>query len=136
MHAGRPVALSPSTRCPFCGGAEAIWQKVEPRGTVYSYSEVHHAIQPAFAAHVPYMVLLVELDTQRGRPSEQDGIRIVGNLATADGAMAPPDLVAQVGIGSRVRLVTRPAGGGVGIAMWTLDDDAEQPTAPWRYPAD
>ena len=75
----------PTSRCPFCGSAECTWEPVEGRGRVYSYSEVHHAIQPAFARHVPYMVLMVELDTQKGAPTEHDGIRIVGNLATPDG---------------------------------------------------
>lgn len=124
----------PGTRCPFCGGAGFTWEQVEGRGTVYTYSEVHHAIQPAFAPHVPYMILMVELDVQQGAPDPQDGIRIVGNLATPEGDMAPPDLVARVGIGSRVRLVARPAGEGIGIAMWVLDEAAEQPAHPWRYP--
>lgn len=124
----------PSTRCPFCGGPDHTWEPVEGRGSVHTYSEVHHAIQPAFAAHVPYMILMVELDTQQGTPGEHDGIRIVGNLATADGEMASPDLVARVGIGSRVRLVARPAGEAIGMAMWTLDEDGVQPAKPWRYP--
>lgn len=124
----------PATRCPFCGSPDCASEPVEARGTVHSYTEVHHAIQPAFAAHVPYMVLLVELDTQRGTPGEYDAIRIIGNLATPDGEMAPPDLVAKVGIGSRVRMVTRPAGDGIAIAMWCLDETAEQPESPWRYP--
>lgn len=124
----------PSTRCPFCGGGGCSWEPVDARGAVYSYSEVHHAIQPAFKDHVPYMVLMVELDAQRGQPGADDGLRIVGNLVTADGEMAPPDLVARVGIGSRVRMVIRPAGDGIAMAMWTPDEEADQPVAPWRYP--
>lgn len=124
----------PTSRCPFCGGDDSSWEVVEARGTVYSYSEVRHAIQPAFAAHTPYMVLMVELDTQKGAPSAEDGLRIVGNLATADGVLAPPHLVASVGIGSRVRMVTVSAGDGIGMAHWTLDEAAEQPATPWRYP--
>ena len=123
----------PTSRCPFCGNADCTWDPVEARGTVYTYTEVHHAIQPAFAEHTPYMVLMVELDTQRGAPGEHDALRIMGNLATADGEMAPPELVAQVGIGSRVRMVTSAAGEGIAIALWALDEDADQPKAPWRY---
>ncbi len=124
----------PTTRCPFCGHPDCSWDPVAARGTVYSYTEVHHAIQPAFAQHVPYLVLMVELDTQKGQPTKDDGLRIMGNLATSDGRLAPPDLVAKVGIGSRVRLITSPAGDGIAIALWTLDDAAKQPSAPWRYP--
>ena len=32
---------------------------------MYTYAEVHHAIQPAFKHQLPYLILIVELDTQR-----------------------------------------------------------------------
>lgn len=35
---------------------------MESRRAVYTYAEVHHAIQPAFQAHLPYLVLIIELD--------------------------------------------------------------------------
>ena len=54
--------------------------------------EVHHAIQPAFKAHTPYLVLLVDLDTQKGKPTEHEALRVVGNLATPDGKLAPPEM--------------------------------------------
>jgi uncharacterized OB-fold protein len=123
----------PGTACPFCTCPDAAWVAVEPRGAVYSYGEVHQAIQPAFRAHVPYMVLLVELDTQRGVPSEHEAIRVIGNLVTHDGELAPREVVQSVGIGSRMRMVFVPAGEGVAIPQWTLDEDAEQPEKPWRY---
>src|SRR3546814_1706736 len=72
----------PTTTCPFCGNPEQHWSPVEGRGTVYSYVEVHHAIQPGFKGHTPYMVLLVELDTQKGRPTGQDALRVAGNFVT------------------------------------------------------
>ena len=50
-------------------------------------------IQPAFKAHTPYMVLLVDLDTQKGKPTEHEALRVVGNLTTPDGMLAPPDVV-------------------------------------------
>jgi len=124
----------PSTGCPFCGGAEAGWEQVEPRGAAYSYAEVAHPIQPAFRGHAPYMVVFVELDTQSGAPQAGDGLRVAGNLVTPDGSLAPPELVARIGIGSRMRMVFRPVGEGFALPMWTLDEAAEQPAAPWRYP--
>ncbi|MEM6661962.1 MAG: OB-fold domain-containing protein [Pseudomonadota bacterium] len=123
----------PTSRCPFSGKTDHEWTKVEPVGTVYSYTEVHHAIQPAFQAHTPYMVLMVELDVQRGQPGEHDGIRMMGNLVTPDGEMAPPDLVARTGIGSRMRMVFKPIGTGMAMPCWTLDETVDQPS-PWRYP--
>lgn len=123
----------PTTACPFCASPDATWKPVEGKGTLYSYGEVHHAIQPQFRGHAPYLLLLVELDTQKGRPGEFDGIRLTGNLVTPDGELAPPELVKQVGIGSRLRIVYCDMGDGLATPNWTIDEDAEQPETPWRY---
>ena len=74
---------------------------VEGKGTVHSYTEVHHAIQPAFKKHVPYLILLVELDTQSGKPTPTEALRVIGNLTTPDGVLASKERVARVGIGTR-----------------------------------
>ena len=74
---------------------KAKWVPVEGKGAVHSYTEVHHAIQPAFKAHTPYLILLVDLDTQLGKPTEHEALRVVGNLATPDGKLAPPDMVQE-----------------------------------------
>jgi uncharacterized OB-fold protein len=128
------VRYPPTTACPWTGDRDYEWVPVEGRGEVHSYTEVHHAIQPAFRSHLPYMVLLVELDTQRGQPSEHEALRVVGNLVTSDGQLAPPEQVAGVGIGTRVRMVFVPVADGLAIPNWTIDDAADQPAAPWRYP--
>jgi uncharacterized OB-fold protein len=123
----------PTTGCPWCGAPEAVWTVVEGTGAVHTYAEVRHAIQPAFKDHLPYLVLIVELDTQKGVPGAHDGLRIAGNLATAEGDLAPPELVGRVGIGTRARLVFKHVAAGLAIPLWTLDDTAPQPP-PWRYP--
>lgn len=136
LQRGRQSGLlryPPMTACPWTGDREADWVEVEGRGAVYSYTEVHHAIQPAFREHTPYLVLLVELDTQKGQPTEHESLRVIGNLVTPDGQLAPPEVVAQVGIGTRVRMVFVPVADGVALPQWTIDEAAEQPT-PWRYP--
>ncbi len=97
-----------------------------------SYSEVHHAIMPTFRDELPYLLLRVELDAQRGQPSEHEAIRFLGNLVTPDGKLAPPELIGQVGIGTRVRIVYVDVGDGFAIPQWTLDENADQPK-PWRY---
>ncbi len=68
----------PTTACPWCAALESTWKKVEGKGTVHSYSEVHHAIQPAFRGHTPYLILLVDLDTQKGEPTPDEALRVVG----------------------------------------------------------
>jgi uncharacterized protein len=123
----------PTTACPWCMRAQANWVSVAGRGAVHAYTEVRHAIQPAFKAFTPYLVLLVDLDTQKGRPSAEEALRIVGNLTTAEGKLAPPDMVERVGIGTRVRMVFSDVAPGLALPQWTIDENAEQPT-PWRYP--
>ncbi len=91
MRRVQAAALSADHRCPWCASPNATWTAVEGKGEVHSYEEVHHAIQPAFKAHTPYMVLLVDLDTQKGQPSEHEALRVVGNLTTPDGTWRRPD---------------------------------------------
>ena len=83
----------PTTACPWTTDREYDWVPVEGKGAVHSYAEVHHAIQPAFKGHTPYMMLLVDLDTQKGAPSEHEALRVAGNLLTADGEFAPPEMI-------------------------------------------
>jgi uncharacterized protein len=127
------VRYPPTTACPWTGDREYDWVEVEGRGTVYSYTEVHHAIQPSFKGHTPYLVLLVELDTQRGEPTEHESLRVMGNLTTPEGELAPPEVVARVGIGTRVRMVFCAVNDEIAIPNWTIDESVEQPEA-WRYP--
>ena len=76
----RPAALSADHRLPLVHEPESTWRQVEGKGAVHSYTEVHHAIQPAFRDHTPYMVLLVDLDTQKGEPTPDEALRVIGNL--------------------------------------------------------
>ncbi|MBJ18062.1 MAG: hypothetical protein GY910_09250 [bacterium] len=127
------LSYPPGTACPWDGTAECEWERVEGKGTVMSYSEVHHPLLPAFRDQVPYLILLVELDEQRGQPSEHEALRILANLVTAEGELAPPEMVQRVGIGTRVRMVFAEVGEGFALPQWTLDENVDQPT-PWRYP--
>jgi uncharacterized protein len=123
----------PGTACPWCANAQAEWVPVEGRGSVHSYMEVHHSIQPSFRPFVPYVVLLVDLDTQKAKPTEDEALRVIGNLVDAQGQLAPPELVRRVGIGTRVRMVFTPVADGLALPQWAYDEAVPQP-APWRYP--
>src|SRR5689334_18762654 len=122
----------PTPACPWCTSLPSTWTAVEGQREVYSSDEGRQGIQPAFQARVPYMVLLVELDTQNGRPTEHEALRVIANLTTADGIMAPPDVVRRVGIGSRMRMVFSDVGPGLSLPQWTIDESATQPANPWR----
>jgi uncharacterized OB-fold protein len=126
----------PTTGCPWCAGSSATWTPVEGKGEVHSYAEVHHAIQPAFKAKTPYLLLVVDLDTQKGQPSGDEALRVVANLATEDGELAPAELVRTVGIGTRVRMVFSDVTDGLSLPQWTIDRQAAQPAKPWRYDRD
>ena len=128
------IRYPPGAACHNCASLESSWVPVEGKGTVFSYCEVHHGIQPAFKERVPYLILLVELDTQQGEPTAEQGLRVAGNLVTRDGELAPPDAVKAIGIGSRMKMVFADVSDGLSLPQWTLDEDAEQPATPWRYP--
>jgi len=115
------VRYPPAPSCPWCASSSAEWVPVEGRGAVFSYTAVHHPIQAAFKPHLPYLVLLVELDSQRGAPTPQDALRVVGNLANPDGTLAAPELVAVVGIGTRVRMVFAEVSAEIALPQWTID---------------
>lgn len=53
--------LYPRPRCPHCGADRFTWREASGRGTVTSFSVVHRAPSPEFAASVPYTVGLVRL---------------------------------------------------------------------------
>lgn len=124
----------PTTACPWTGERDYDWVSVEGKGTVHSYAEVHHPIQPAFKEKVPYMVLVVDLDAQKGAPTEHEALRVAGNLVTADGEFASPEMIKSVGIGTRVKMVFTDITDGFAVPHWIIDEDADQPDSPWRYP--
>ena len=124
----------PTTACPWTTDRESEWVSVEGKATVHSYVEVHHPIQPAFKDKVPYMIILADLDTQKGKPTEHESLRVAGNLMNADGEFAPPEMIKRVGIGTRVKLVFVDVTENFALPHWTIDEDASQPEVPWRYP--
>ena len=52
----------PRTRCPQCNSAQLEWKDCSGRGVVYSFTVIHRAPSPPFAAAVPYVVAAVKLD--------------------------------------------------------------------------
>ena len=53
---------------------------------------------------------------------------------TPEGRLAPQELVRSVGIGTQLKVVYVDMGDGLALPQWTIDDEAEQPENPWRYP--
>ncbi|MFT3866708.1 MAG: OB-fold domain-containing protein [Solirubrobacterales bacterium] len=80
----------PGPVCPECSSRECRWAAVAGTGTVYTFSVVERPASPAFAADVPYVYAVVELD---------------------EGPMMPTNVVdvdpAEVTIGMRVEIAYR-----------------------------
>lgn len=58
---GKPH-LPPGPVCPFCFADRLDWRAASGRGRISTWTVVHKAWFPAFAAEVPYNVVQVELD--------------------------------------------------------------------------
>jgi uncharacterized OB-fold protein len=85
----------PLAGCRECGGTRLEWARVGGRGTVFSYTIAHHPFLPALQEHVPYNVVVVELD-------DAAGVRLVSNLVDT-----PPG---EIRVGMRVELVWEEVG--------------------------
>ena len=117
--------------CPWCMDLGWTWKEVSGRGMIYSYEIVHHAIQPGFKDATPYGVVLVELDEQRGQPTPDEGLRIIGNLVKPDGVTFEEDK--QVAIGRRVRVVFQDLAEHMALVQFALSDEPP-PGRVWRLP--
>ena len=69
--------------CPFCFSDRLAWRRASGRGRVSTWTVVHKAWFPSFAAEVPYNVVQVELE---------EGPRLTANLVGA------PNSVLRVGL--------------------------------------
>jgi uncharacterized OB-fold protein len=118
----------PTHACPWCMNLGWTWQEVSGRGTIHSYEIVAHAIQPGFRDWTPYPVVLVELDEQRGRPTADDGLRLVANLLTPD---LRPEADKHVAIGKRVRVVFQDLAEHMALPQFTLADEPPEGRV-WR----
>jgi uncharacterized OB-fold protein len=52
--------------CPECHRFDPVWEEVEPRGTVFSWTRTWQKFTPEFASLVPYITVVVELDGAGG----------------------------------------------------------------------
>jgi uncharacterized OB-fold protein len=120
----------PGPACPWCNALESDWVDVSGRGTIYSYEIVAQAIQPGFQDSVPYPVVLVELDEQRGVPGPDEALRLIANLVTPEFA---PEAETKVAIGSRVRAVFQPIDATLALPQFTLSDEPAQERT-WQFP--
>jgi uncharacterized OB-fold protein len=77
----------PRDLCSACLSRAADWVEVRGRGRIFSYTVVHQVYHPAFAAEVPYAVVVVELD---------EGARMTSNLVDCPVGAIRIDLPVEV----------------------------------------
>ena len=119
----------PGPGCPWCTSQEWEWQEVSGKGIIYSYGIVTHPIMPAFRDWVPYPIVLVELDEQRGVPTPDEGLRLLTNLLDTD---FKPEKEENVAIGKRVEVVFTDLGEGFSLPQFRLS--GEPPEGPvWQF---
>jgi uncharacterized OB-fold protein len=93
-------------RCPHCFAASLEWKAASGRGTLYTFTVMHQAMNPGFAASVPYNVSQVDLP---------EGVRMISNVIGIDNkdlriGMALEAVFDDVGDGVSIPKF-RPAGG-------------------------
>lgn len=67
--------LPPLATCPRCASRDVAREPSAVTGALYSWTVIHMAADPAYAAEAPYTVGLVELD---------DGARLYGRIVGVD----------------------------------------------------
>lgn len=93
----------PRVLCPRCHGDRIEWRAASGGGVVYSYTIARRPAGPAFAARVPYVVALIDLD---------EGVRLLSNVITEDPA--------TVRIGQRVHVDFEDAGEGLALPVFRI----------------
>lgn len=89
--------------CHRCHSHDLGWERVEPRGRIYSWMRVHHPSHPALRDRVPYLVVVVEV-------AAADDVKMVGNLLGDPGQ--------EVEIGAAVDAVFEDRAEGQTLVQW------------------
>lgn len=125
------MRFPPGSGCPWCMSLDWTWQEVSGNGTIYTYEIIAHAIQPGFREITPYPVVVVELDEQRGVPTEHEGLRLVTNLVDEG---FNPETETNTAIGKRVEVVFQDISDDFTLPQFKLSK--EPPEGPvWQFPS-
>ena len=83
--------LPPRELCSSCLATESTWVEVSGHGEIFSYTVMHQIYHPAFAAEVPYAVVVVKL---------AEGPKMISNLVDCP--------LSEIRIGMPVAVVFEP----------------------------
>jgi uncharacterized OB-fold protein len=93
----------PRVLCPRCHGDRVEWRAASGTGVIYSYTVARRPAGLAFAARVPYVVALIDLD---------EGVRLLSQVITDD--------VAAVRIGQRVHVDFEDVAEGLALPVFRI----------------
>ncbi|HEX2891796.1 Zn-ribbon domain-containing OB-fold protein [Vineibacter terrae] len=71
----------PMKACPHCRSSAISWRRIAGTGSLYSWTTVRHAFDPAWRDRLPYIVALVEFP-------DAPGVRLIANVAADPEALA------------------------------------------------
>ncbi len=91
--------LPPGPVCPFCFSGQLEWREASGRGRVSTWTVVHKAWFPSFAADVPYNVVQVELD---------EGPRLTANVVGLPNDRLAVGLAVEIDYGEQREGLTLP----------------------------
>jgi len=101
----------PRPLCPSCQATQLDWTRVSGRAHVASWIVLRPPVLPAYAAMVPFVVLLAELD---------EGVRMIGYLVDDAGGVLCTDGSADgVVMGARLELRFH-VQAGIPLPCWSL----------------
>jgi len=67
----RSLRYPPRPMCPQCNSLESEWVPASGRGTLFSFTVTHQALNPSLNDKLPHVIILVEL---------AEGMRMTSNL--------------------------------------------------------
>ena len=91
--------LPPGPVCPACFSGRLEWREASGRGRISTWTVVHKAWFPSFAADVPYNVVQVELD---------EGPRLTANVVGLPNHLLAVGLAVEIDYGEQREGITLP----------------------------
>jgi uncharacterized OB-fold protein len=77
----------PRGHCLRCFGSDVVWREVSGRATLHTYSVVHRTPSEEFAADVPYVFAIVDLE---------EGVRMTSRVIDVEAVRVRCDMPLQV----------------------------------------
>ena len=93
----------PRRFCTDCLSEEIVWVPASGSGRIYTYTVCHVAGHPAFEAHVPYAIGLIELD---------EGVRMLAGIVASD--------LDHLAVGARVEVCFERVSSEIALPMFRL----------------